>query len=476
MSGEPRKIVRRTLLKIGGATVGGLLASGQRSWHGQPFAHTASAASGSVTLTYLGAPFADQQAFVRVANDVGKSLGITVQPNWVPFDDVPTKAALDFRAGVTTWDMVFVYSNWVAQMAAEKMLVPLDPILAQPDVKRVVNPQDFIPIFSKALAYNGSLYGMPYEAAPWMLAYRADLFENPIESKAFLAKYTHPLRAPQTYTEWMNVAEFFTRKQGQSLAGQRLADDFYGIVAANKPGAFLWHRYEQIAAAFGADLIYDPRTMVPTWNSAQNKAAARYYVELSSKFMPPGNQNMASGEAVGLFARGRAAMTHNSLDGIVILAEDPAKSQVVGKVGYALMPTRTASRPHAFVQDANGIGIFARSTHRQEAVQLLARALSTKGNKQMLLTTRGLFPTRYSVGRDPEVHEKDPIAFQVLRLIEKEKPYVTYVPVFKEWPEAQDIAGTSISEALAGQVSVDQALDSAQAKLVDLFKRAGYIK
>jgi multiple sugar transport system substrate-binding protein len=471
MSNKGKKLARRTLLKVGGATAGGLLA--------MPIAlQTAtrsSAAASPTSLSFLGGDFVEQNGFADLANTRGAAMDLRVRKDLVSFDDVPTKTLLDFSAGVRTWDMVFVYSSWAGTFAARKAVIPIEDFLTTPEAKALVDLDDFIPALTKPLMYDGKLQAIPFLAAPFMIGYRHDLLADPAEQKNFKSKCGYDLAAPQTYGQLLDVSRFFTRKKGESLAGQPLSDNFYGIVAGNKTGSFLFHRFEMVEVAFGADLIFNPSTMQPTWNSPPNIAAAKYYVDLS-KSMPPGNLNMSGGEAVRLVGQGQALMVIQSLDDMLDILNDTKTSKVIGKIGYALMPTQIPSRPHAFVQDSNGIGIYALTQHKAEAFKLVADTLSASGVKQMLASVSGLVPVRKSVINDPEVRKAHPDLVQALNLVAAENPYVTFVPQLKEWNEAQDIAATSLAEAMAGQKSVEDALDEGQTKLVGLFKRAGYIK
>jgi ABC-type glycerol-3-phosphate transport system substrate-binding protein len=471
MFNKAKKLARRALLKAGGAAAGGLLAMpiGLRT------ATRSAAAATQVTLSFLGGDFIEQSRLADLADTLGAAMDLRVRKDLVSFDDVPTKALLDFSAGVRTWDLVFVYSSWAGTFASRKALIPIEDFLTTPEARALVDLDDFIPALTKPLMYDGKLQALPYLAAPFMIGYRRDLLSDPIEQKNFKDKYGYELAAPQTYGQLLDVSRFFTRSKGQLLAGQPLGDSFYGIVAGNKTGSFLFHRFEMVEVAFGADLIFNPSTMEPTWNSPQNVSAAKYYVDLS-KSMPPGNLNMSGGEAVRLVGQGQALMVIQSLDDMLDILNDPKTSKVIGKIGYALMPTQIPARPHAFVQDSNGIGIYALTQHKAEAFKLVAETVSTRGIKQLLASVSGLVPVRRSVINDPEVRKAHPDLVQALDLVASENPYVTFLPQLKEWNEAQDIAATSLAEAMAGQKSVEDALNDGQTKLVALFKRAGYIK
>ncbi len=432
-------------------------------------------AANVTTLTFLGPGFDEWHAFVKAANEIGQGLGIQVNANFLDWGDVFQKALLDYKTGVRTWDFVYVYNTWVPGLSAAKVLLPIDDFLTNPQNVKAVDRSDFIASTTASLESQGKLYAMPMLAAPYFLGYRADLLTNPIERKAFQAKYGYPLDVPQTYAQMMDIAQFFTRKKGQLLAGKPLDNDFYGILLGNKSGGFLFHRYEQILVAFGADLLYNQKTMMPTINSPASIAAAKYYVELH-KYMQPGTETHTGGPTQRLMGAGRGALTIDSLDDMLAVLPDPTVSQVVGKIGYALLPTQDPTRPHANVADGNGLGIYALTTHRDAAFELAARVLSPAGTKLIMKYYPALVPMRQSVVNDPEIKKQSPDVFRAMSLYIRSKPYTVYVPPLKEWIQAQDIAETAMSAVMAGQQSVEDAMNGAEAKLVDLFKGAGYVK
>jgi multiple sugar transport system substrate-binding protein len=435
----------------------------------------ASRAAGVTTLTFLGPDFDEWVAFVKVANEIGKSMGIEIKPQYLPWDDVFQKALIDSKSGVRTWDYVYIYNTWVPGLSTAKAILPVDDFLSSSENRTALQPNDFIKETTAGLQLNGKLWAVPMLAAPYMLGYRSDLFADGGEKQAFQAKYGYPLAVPQTYKQLMDIAQFFTRKKGEMLAGKALDQDFYGVIMANKRGGFLFHRYEHILVAFGADLIYNPKTMQPTANSPQSIAAAKYYIELH-KYMQPGTETVTGGGAERVMASGRGAMAMDALDNMLSVLPVAKLSQIVGKVNYALLPTQVPARPHANVGDANGLAFYALTQHKAEAWKLATAVLNTQGTKAVMKEYPALVPMRTSVVNDPEVRSNYPDVFAAMSLMLKGKPYTVFIPPLKEWIQTQDIYEQALSAAMSGQQSVEDALNGAQGKEVELFKRAGYIK
>jgi multiple sugar transport system substrate-binding protein len=298
---------------------------------------------------------------------------------------------------------------------------------------------------------------------------------NAEEKRAFKARYKYDLTVPKTYKQLLDTAQFFTRKKGAKVAGRAVPEDFYGICLAGKPGGFLFHRYEMVLVAYGADLIYNLKTMQPTVNSKESIAAAKYYTTLH-KYQQPGSETHSGGGTQRVFAADRCALTMDALDNILSVAEVPKVSKIVGKVGYTLLPTQVASRPNAHVADANGPGIYALSENKDAAIKLLGKVLSTEGTKELMKEYPALVPMRASVVNDPDVKKMYPKMVEAMNAVIGGKPWTVFVPPLKEWVQAQEIVESAMSAALAGQMTPEAAMNQAQGKVVELFKRAGYIK
>jgi multiple sugar transport system substrate-binding protein len=436
----------------------------------------ATKAASTTTLTFLGPKFDEWEAFIKVANDMGKSMGIEVKPDYQDWEDVFKKVLLDYKSGVKTWDLVYAYNTWIPAISETKAFTPLDDFMTKPENKALVKPDDFIKDTTQGFMAKGKLWAFPTLSAPYMLAYRTDLLTNAAEKQAFKAKYKYDLPSPpQTYKQLLDIAEFFTRKKGTPVGGTPTAEDFYGICMAGKTGGFLFHRYEMFLVAFGADLVYDQKTMKPTVDSKASIAAATYFTQLH-KYQQPGSEGHTGGGSNRVFAAERCVMTVDALDNVLSVVEVPSMSKIVGKVSYVPLPTQIASRPHANVGDANGPGIYALSEHKDEAFKLLANVLSTTGTKALMKDYPALVPMRASVFNDPEVKKLYPKMVEAMSNQMRAKAWTIFTPALKEQVEAQSIVEAALSAALAGQQTPEAAMKDAQAKVMDLFKRAGYVK
>jgi len=307
------------------------------------------------------------------------------------------------------------------------------------------------------------------------------LFNDPIEKAAFQKKYGYILNPPATYAEFRDMAEFFTRKKGELLMGKPLDADFYGTVQANKPPSFLWYRFVNFLIAFGANDIYDPVTMRPTMSDKAAVDAVKYYVSLG-KFQPPGNLNMAGGEAVSLFAAGGVAMLIDYFERVTGIALNPNTSKVHDKVDFTVLPSQRGvpNRPHAAHAGGNAVAIYSLSQHKDAAYKVLELASTRQIEKKVLREKYpygGWVPPRISLMRDPELQKQYPWMKRALTdLLLRKDIYYFQLSQIPEYYACIDIVGTQISKALAGEQSAEAATTEAQRQLEVLFKQAGYLK
>ncbi len=89
------------------------------------------------------------------------------------------------------------------------------------------DPDDIIKgMWDASGKWEDTVYGVPANSCIMFFAYRKDLFENADEQAAFKAKYGYDLKVPTDWGTYRDIAEFFTRKSGETLAARPLTQDF----------------------------------------------------------------------------------------------------------------------------------------------------------------------------------------------------------------------------------------------------------
>ncbi|MGR3761805.1 ABC transporter substrate-binding protein [Roseobacteraceae bacterium NS-SX3] len=336
-------------------------------------------------------------------------------------------------------------------------LLPLDDLPAEYDA------DDILPAMRGGLSVDGTLYAAPFYGESSMIMYRTDLMEKA------------GLEMPEAPT-WDFVAE----------AARAMTDKdngIYGICLRGKAGwgenmAFL----TATANAFGArwfDENWRPQFDQPEW-----KETLEFYVNLMNDAGPPGASNNGFNENLSLFQQGKCGMW---IDATVAASfvTNPNDSTVADKVGFALAPDTGKGKRGNWLW-AWALGIPA-GTQKGDAAKEFIQWATSKEYIELVAEKEGWANVppgaRISLYENPN-YKDIPFARMTLESILSADPTnpavdpVPYVGVqFAAIPEFAGIAGQvgqEFAAALAGQQSVDEALQKAQALTTDEMEAAGY--
>ncbi len=416
--------------------------------------------------------------------EAGKILGTDVKVSWYSMDELHDKALIDFAAGNKAWDILLVHSPSRGQWADMGVIEPIGKYIAQHSEvvdKAKLALDDYYEISMRNYTHKGVWLGPALYVTGVALFYRTDLFNHPDEKKNFRTKYGYDLKEPDTYKEFRDIAEFFTRKAGQTLAGQTLTADFYGTSHSDKPVGNLWHDFFNYLMAFGANDVYDPKTMRPTINSPEAIAAGKFMVSLVP-FMPPGHLNYTSGESTAQFAAGNVAMIIEYFLRCTDLVLNPAKSKVSDKVAFTVLPSvpGVKGREHAAHHGGNVLSLWGLSANKEAAYKTIELAFSPEIMRKVYLekyVPYGWIPPRPSILNDPEVQKKVPwMKPMMTKLMDRKDIFYTELAPLPEYFNAIDSMATALSKAMAGATTVEQGFNDAQKEAEAVFRKAGYIK
>jgi len=385
-----------------------------------------------------------------------------IQLEWVTLEEnvLRQRVTTDIATKGGQYDIMTIGTYEVPIWAKQGWLLPLDNLGPDYDV------DDLLPAIRSGLTVDGKLYAAPFYGESSMVMYRKDLFEK--------AGLTMP-EAPT----WDFIAE----------AARKITDkdnEIYGICLRGKAGwgenmAFL----TATANSFGArwfDENWQPQFDQPEWKNALD-----FYVKLMNDAGPPGASSNGFNENLSLFQTGKCGMW---IDATVAASfvTNPKESTVADKVGFALAPDTGLGKRGNWLW-AWSLAIPAGSQKADAAQKFIAWATG-KDYLKLVAEKEGWANvppgTRTSLYENPEYQKAAPFAKATLESINSADPKnpavkpVPYVGVqFVAIPEFQGLGtavGQQFSAALAGQMSVDQALASAQQLTTREMTRAGYIK
>ena len=325
---------------------------------------------------------------------------------------------------------------------------------------------DLLPAMRNGLSVGGKLYAAPFYGESSMLMYRKDLTD-----KAGITVKEHP-----TWPEIRDVAaKIHNPKEG-----------VYGICLRGKPGwgdnaAFL----TTMVNTFGGqwfDMSWKPQLESKPW-----KDAITFYVDMLTKYGPPGSSANSFNEILALYNEGKCGMWVDATIAASFIT-DAKQSKVADKVAFAQAPTMVTPKGAnwlwawalavpAGTKNAVAAQKFIAWSTSKEYIKLVAKeegwnAVPTGTRKSTYTTPEFLKAARFADAEKKAIDSANPN--------DSTLPKSPYVGVqFAAIPEFQAIGiavGQQMSAALAGTTTIDAALKASQVAADREMKKAGYYK
>lgn len=297
------------------------------------------------------------------------------------FQTALNKTQLDFESNNPQYDIIMGIFYNHGKYYENKYIVPFKKFTNNPKLKTFETPSsNFYPAIQDIdMFYDSELIGYPFSAQTMFLWYRKDLFNNPIERKAFYLRYGYELPVPNetdllNWKQYENIADFFTRKKGDSLAGEMLDFDFYGTTLQLKKHPCSFYEFTNFVYSFGGEFFdKEGNNRIVSKNNIE---ALEYYLSLI-KYSPPGVTQYTWDDALSLMQQNKIAMTIMWSDAPSAL-DDPTQSKVVNKVGYSLVPIKEGINKKVSVFGGWAFLINAKSERQNEAYKFIQWACSPK--------------------------------------------------------------------------------------------------
>jgi sorbitol/mannitol transport system substrate-binding protein len=420
----------------------------------------AGVASAETTITVATVNNGDMVRMQGLMDDFyAKNPDIKVE--WVTLEEnvLRQNVTADIATGGGQYDVVTIGTYEVPIWAKQGWLEGLNDLPADYDI------DDLLPAIRGGLTADGVLYASPFYGESSFVNYRKDLAEK--------AGVTIP-DAPT----WDDI-------KAAAAAMTDQANGIYGICLRGKAGwgenmAFL----TSMANSYGARWFDE--NWAPQFDSPEWKAVLTDYVEMLTKYGPPGASNNGYNENLTLSLQGKCAMRMDATVSAGSLT-DPAQSEFADKVGFALAPDMGLGKRANWLW-AWSLAIPA-SSDAKEASKAFVNWATNKDYLALVASKEGWRNappgTRTSLYANAE-YAALPFAKMTIDSINAADPVnptvkpVPYVGVqFAAIPEFAGIAtsvGEIFSAALAGTKTVDEALAEAQALTVSEMTAAGYIK
>jgi sorbitol/mannitol transport system substrate-binding protein len=395
------------------------------------------------------------------ADNFTKQTGITVNFTVLPENDLRDKASQEFSSQAGQYDVATLSNFEIPIYGKNGWVAPLDDYVSKDSA---FNQADILKPMTTALTgADGKLYGEPFYGESSFLMYRKDV----LQAKGI----TMPAKPT-----WDQVAQIAAQVDGAQ-------PNMKGICLRGQPGwGELFAPLTTVVNTYGGTWFNQDWT--PGVNAPEFKAATNFYVNLVKAHGESGAPQAGFTECLNAMQQGNVAMWYDATSAAGSLEAD--NSPVKGKVGYAPAPvektdssgwlytwawavqkaSKNQDNAWKFISWASSAD-YEKLVGQQEGWSKVpaGKRTSTYSNPDYLKVSSAFAdPTKEAISTaDPANPGVQP----------RPAPGIQFVDI-PEFPDLGTRVSQDVSAAIAGQTTVDAALDKGQAaaqQVADKYKK-----
>jgi len=383
------------------------------------------------------------------ADNFTKQTGITVNYTVLPENDVRDKISQEFSSQAGQYDVASLSNFEIPIYAKNGWVAPMDDFIAK---DAAFNQGDILkPMTTSLTAEDGKVYGQPFYGESSFLMYRKDVFD------------AKGLKMPDKPT-WQQVADLAAQADGAQ-------PNMKGICLRGQPGwGQLFAPLTTVVNTFGG--TWFEKDWTAKVNAPEFKDATNFYVNLVKAHGENGAPQAGFTECLNAMQQGNVAMWYDATSAAGSL--EATDSPVKGKVGYVPAPVnKTDSSGWLYTW---AWSIQKASKKQENAWKFISWASSADYEKLVgdkegwakvpagkrastysnpdYLKVAGAFaePTKNAIETaDPNNPGVQP----------RPAPGIQFVGI-PEFPDLGTKVSQDVSAAIAGQTTVDAALDKGQ--------------
>ncbi len=432
--------------------------------------------------------------------------GIKVTHDLIQEGDVIEKLQTQWQSGKNIYDAYINDSDLIGTHFRYDFVVPLSDWMAGEGKDVTLPTLDIDDFIGKSFTTgpDGKLYQLPDQQFANLYWFRYDWFQRPDFKKKFKEIYGYELGVPVNWSAYEDIADFFTNVV-KEIDGKAV----YGHMDYGKKAPDLGWRFTDawLSMAGAGDKGLPNGKPVDEWGirmegcrpvgssvsrgGATNGPAAKYalrkYMEWLRKYAPPGALGMDFYQSLPSLAKGNVAQQifwYTAFTSAMVAPQSEGNN-TVDENGMPLW--RMAPSPHGpywekgmklGYQDAGSWTLFKSTpVDRRKAAWLYAQFTVSK-TVSLKKSHVGLTFIRESDIQDPSFTERAPKLGGLIEFY-RSPARVAWTPTgvnVPDYPKLAQLWWQNIGEAVAGEVTVDTAMDNlarAQDKMMARIERSG---
>lgn len=375
--------------------------------------------------------------------------------------DIKPKASADFAAHTGIYDIVGLLFWYTEDWAEPGFIEPLDEYMEN-SPEGFCGMDSFIEPSGETFLYNGSIYALPQFTQTGLLYINRELFEkyDPVNPE------TPEIEYPNTMEEVEKAAKALTN----DTDGDGVIDQ-YGITSRGKPDSEGFYTMNGWMHASAGRMFTDDmkvRILEPGYVDAMEQ-----YVRLLRDYGPPGQATFGWWEWKCAFEEGNVGMAYDDGHEAIMLVGTPAWNET----DWTLAPLGPSGN-RAQVWYAEGNCINADSKHKDLAWEWLKWASSEEIIEKIIRDYGAIEPIHTSFLTEAyyeEMYESLDLGrwYEARVAMLPYTRYVGYFPRITGYSEMATSFARQISSAIGGDISTEEALETAAAEITEIIENRG---
>jgi multiple sugar transport system substrate-binding protein len=404
---------------------------------------------GGATIKF-GLTTPDQQKVQPLLDEYASANNVTIQTDTAAYDPYYAKLNVNLSTQTDAYDVVSLDDPWMPQFAGGEFLMNLDELLDKKGQK--VDP-DFI---GALIALGDFPTGSGHRGIPWVgnvqvFCYRTDILDE------------LGLKVPATWDDVLANA--------QAISDAKKDAGLYGYGCRGLTGNSANTSFLPVLRGYGGDVFktvdFSDNDYTPQLTTDAAKAAITTHLALA-KLTPPGVENTDHATNGRNMYSGLTAASGDIWPDQLLEIFDPSISKVADKVAIGAEPAQSGV-PNKDMTGNWLLGIPNGSKNADAALDFILWFTAPEQQKKLLLEHQ-IPATRTSVMQDEEAVAKFSFLPGLLAAGQNAVPR----PRTDLYPQIDEsILGVYIAQAIAGQISGEDALKKANDDITALMKREG---
>ncbi|MFN8590591.1 MAG: extracellular solute-binding protein [Thermomicrobiales bacterium] len=384
-------------------------------------------------------------AFEETIKPFEEATGVKVEFDVMEEGAMLEKQLLECGSSSNTYDIYQTAVEAVTQMGQTGCIVPLNDYVAS--APAFFDYEDLMPAYRAIFTVGDTIYAIPTAGESVFLIYRKDLFD------------AAGIEPPKTWDELLAIAKQFHE-----------GGEVEGVAFRAVKGWQFTYTYSIFLFPFGGKMI-DPETGKVVIDSPES-AAALDFMKALKPYAPVGIESFSFPESFAAMQNGDVAMLIEATAAGPEM-ENPEKSTVAGKLGYAVLPAGPAGAYTGVWGWSFGINA---ASEKKDLAWAVITWLTSRYTQQDYINAGGIV-SRSSAFDDPANIEKYPF-FQatgeaLAQAGDLSAQGLSVVPQTPLWTQMSDIMGNYGSEAFVDQMTSAEAVAKMQQDIDAVFAEEG---